>query len=180
MNTLFIFNGKMFWEVNYTHIFVWRRPCNLIDYSKMAMCLTAPVILWLYTQGAALSDLLFSLPWVLLAPRLRWAVSFRCGPLQRVWTLHLRTAVSPRLFENWLLFHWRLTKALLWLGYVRFWCFLSLTLELVNFPVWQRHVIVVLPRISQDAQPPQRVAPNHSGQRILLGHHALVCLPIVC
>lgn len=92
VNSLFIFNCKMFWEVNYTRIFVWRRPCNLIDYSKMAMCLIAPVILCLYTgccsvrlvllipmsaPGVGLVLLLAPWPGVIF-PGYRWSVSFHC------------------------------------------------------------------------------------------------------
>lgn len=70
--------ARCFEKFNYTHIFVWRRPCNLINYSRMAMRLIAPVICD-STQGAALSDLLFSLPWVLLV-----CPSIAGGPLQRL------------------------------------------------------------------------------------------------
>lgn len=72
------------------HIFVWRRPCNLIDYSKMTMCLIVPVILWLYTGCCSVRLALLTptsapgvglvlrlAPWLeVIFPGYRWSVSF--------------------------------------------------------------------------------------------------------
>lgn len=119
VNTLFIFNCKMFWEVNYTHIFVWRRPCNLINYSKMAMRLIMPVICD-YTGCC-------SVRLALLTPMSAPGVSFHCRRAfaeteesSRVCDCYIFSLLCRHMSvsENWLLFHWRLTKALLWLGYI--------------------------------------------------------------
>lgn len=114
VNTLFIFNCKMFWEVNYTHIFeeglvIWLQQNGHVPDSASHFVTVHRVLLCQTCSSHS-----HECSWCVLP--LQAGLCRDWGELQSVCDCYIFSLLCRHMAvsENWLLFHWRLTKALLW------------------------------------------------------------------